>query len=111
MTNEDIYSNRRFVRIFKASALRADVFYKSKCPYVCVCVCVRIDREMLCLPYAGFFIEDLDCWISQFSFWNGPYIVRFGDSTGRLWITFDTWIKCSIYHFPQKWMHNNLFLH
>ena len=29
--------------IFKASALWADAFYKSKCPYVClfVCVCVH----------------------------------------------------------------------
>ena len=24
---------------FKASALWADAFYKSKCPYVCLCVC------------------------------------------------------------------------
>ena len=26
-------------RFFKASALWVDAFYKSKCPYVCVCVC------------------------------------------------------------------------
>ena len=30
------------VDIFKASALWADAFYKSKCPYVCVCVCVSV---------------------------------------------------------------------
>ena len=28
--------------IFKASALRADAFYKSKCPSVCVCVCMSV---------------------------------------------------------------------
>ena len=26
--------------IFKASALWADAFYKLKCPYVCLCVCL-----------------------------------------------------------------------
>ena len=30
------------VIIFKASALWADAFYKSKCPYVCLCVCVSV---------------------------------------------------------------------
>ena len=28
--------------IFKASALWADAFYKSKCPYVCLFVCVSV---------------------------------------------------------------------
>ena len=28
--------------IFKASALWADAFYKSKCPYVCVSVCLSV---------------------------------------------------------------------
>ena len=28
--------------VFKASALWADIFYKSKCPFVCVCLFVRL---------------------------------------------------------------------
>ena len=28
--------------VFKASALLAHAFYKSKCPYVCLCVCVFV---------------------------------------------------------------------
>ena len=30
------------IPIFKASALWSDAFFKSKCPYVCVCVCVFV---------------------------------------------------------------------
>ena len=30
------------ILVFKASALWADAFYKSKCPYVCLFVCVCV---------------------------------------------------------------------
>ena len=33
---------RKFTPIFKASALWADAFYKSKCPYICVSVCLSV---------------------------------------------------------------------
>ena len=29
-------------KLFKGSALWADAFYKSKCPYVCLCVCLSV---------------------------------------------------------------------
>ena len=32
--------------IFKASALWADAFYKSKCPYICVSVCLCVCRSV-----------------------------------------------------------------
>jgi hypothetical protein len=52
-----------FFFFFKASALWADAFYKSKNwflgvlgpPYRGIGATIRIGREMLCLPYADFF--------------------------------------------------------
>ena len=37
-----ISNGRLAIWIFKASALWADAFYKSICPYVCVSVCVCV---------------------------------------------------------------------
>ena len=37
-----IFFVRKGCVIFKASALWADAFYKSKCPPVCLCVCVFV---------------------------------------------------------------------
>ena len=57
--------------IFKASALWADAFYKLKCPYVCVfvCVCVHFLRYRLKvilppLPEVGcpIFLEIWNSW-------------------------------------------------
>ena len=45
--------NCRHRYIFKASALWADAFYKSKCPYVCVCVCSLFE-----VPFKRLFFPD-----------------------------------------------------
>ena len=54
--------------IFKASALWADAFYKSKCPYVCLCVCsllrYRLNVLLSPLPKVGCptFLEIRNPW-------------------------------------------------
>ena len=40
---------------FKASALWADAFYKSKCPSVCPCVCVSVCLFTFEVPFNGLF--------------------------------------------------------
>ena len=40
---------------FKASALWADAFYKSKCPYICLCVCVSVCLFTFEVPFNGLF--------------------------------------------------------
>ena len=41
--------------IFKESALWADSFYKSKCPYVCLCVCLFVCPSHFLTPFNGLF--------------------------------------------------------
>ena len=49
----------RFKELFKASALWADSFYKSKCPsvrlYVCLCVCLCVCLFTFEVPFNGLF--------------------------------------------------------
>ena len=41
----------KVMQVFKASALWADAFYKSKCPYVSLCVCVSVCVFTLEVPF------------------------------------------------------------
>ena len=41
--------------IFKASALWAHAFYKSKCPYVCLCVCAFVCLSAFEVPFSTLF--------------------------------------------------------
>ena len=42
-------------RLFKASALWAHAFYKSKCPYVCLCVCLSVCVFTFEVPFKRLF--------------------------------------------------------
>ena len=42
--------------LYKASALWADAFYKSKCPYVCLCVCVSVCVFTFEVPFKRLFL-------------------------------------------------------
>ena len=67
------------ILVFKASALWADAFYKSKCPYVClfVCVCVLIFE----VPLNGLFTPTYRSWMSNI-FRDSESL---GKSNGKKW--------------------------
>ena len=52
-----------FLFPFKASALWADAFYKSLCPYVCPCVCVCVS---VCLSVCSLLRYHLNIYFSHF---------------------------------------------
>ena len=62
------FNSNLYVGVFKASALWADAFYKSKCPSVCPSVCsllrYRLNVFLPPLPEVGFpiFLEIWNPW-------------------------------------------------
>ena len=62
-------------RLFKASALWAEAFYKSKCPYVCLFVCVSVRLFTFEVPFNGLFAPTSRSQISN--------ILRHSESLGK----------------------------
>ena len=50
-----LHPNIRALAVFKASALWADAFYKSKCPSVCVSVCPSVCLFTFEVPFKRLF--------------------------------------------------------
>ena len=63
--------------IFEASALWADAFYKSKCPYVCVLVCLFTFE----VAFNGLFAPTSQSWMSKI-FSDSESL---GKSNGKKW--------------------------
>ena len=70
-TKVQLSEREKIPLIFKASALWADAFYKSKCPYVCLSVC----PSRFLTPFNVFF----------FSLFQSPMskLLKFSESLGK----------------------------
>ena len=67
------------ILVFKASALWADAFYKSKFPYVCLFVCVCVFTFEV--PFNGLFSPTSRSWMSNI-FRDSEFL---GKSNGKKW--------------------------
>ena len=67
--------------IFKALALGADAFYKSKCPYVCLCVCGFVCLFTFEVPFKRLFAPTYRSWMSKI-FSDSESL---GKSNGKKW--------------------------
>ena len=68
-------------QIFKASALWADAFYKSKCLSVCPCVCPSVCVFTFEVPFKRLFAPSSQSWMSNI-FRDSESL---GKSNGKKW--------------------------
>ena len=67
--------------IFKALALWADAFYKSKCPSVCPCVHVFVCVFTFEVPFKSLFAPTSQCQMSKFF----RDLESLGENNGKKW--------------------------
>ena len=74
-TGDHIWAHCHATAHFKESALWVDYFYKSKCPYVCLFVCVCVCPSHFLTPFNGLFAPS-----SQSPMFK---LFRFSESLGK----------------------------
>ena len=84
--------------IFKASALWADAFYKSKCPSVCVFVCPSVCLFTFEVPFNGLFAPTSQSWMSNI-FKDFEFL---GKSNGNKWSNIWTFLFGNGLKSPRK---------
>ena len=92
--NFTIFVVLTFSYVFKASALWADAFSKSICPYVCVCVCLFTFE----VPFNGLFAPTSQSRMSNI-FRDSESL---GKSNGKKWSNIRTFLFASGLKLPRK---------